>query len=323
MQDDNQRCRPWFGVLALVLASVLVYGGAIAAETAQRDSWAAAYDFPPAEEVVAQGCGHPDEEVRALTDPANPYRDDYIELDYWCYAHAATEDNGLMVQYKSGTLGKGARLIKVGVDENGLIIPMLELARLRFAEEHGEVNSGTTVSCIPKYKAVGVPPAGVYGIYEREMCRVWAEYLPEVPAWLAAAPPRLALLMPGGDVVVYGALGGGAEATELPGRERLGQEPWTRYGPEGNLLGSVAAGTEWYELFFPAASQLRKNYTLVERGGYILVYESPGWTGLVDVFDFRGEPGGLGEMEAWGAPPLYDTVPGRYLMIIHALQQRQ
>ena len=263
--------------------------------------------------------------MRDLRDAENPFRGEYSELDYWCYAAAGAMEEGDLQAYNPLQAPEGYRMIQADVTDDGFVKPQLMMFRDLMQQNHGEaVAADGEQSCSLTMYAGGVIDPALYAQYEQEMCCIWAEYAPPVPDWLAAKPPAVALLMNNGDTVAYGELGTDLVIEETWRAIYEPTEPWRRYDANGELVAELPVGSRWIELYVPDFNERsleieKQGQVFDEYNGYIVVIDQQDWD-IVEAEDYLGNPVELGAEGVWGIAPAYELVSGKHLPLIRAAQ---
>jgi hypothetical protein len=181
--------------------------------------------------------------VRDVLDPQSPYKDSYAPWDIWLGQHGLRPGDKLVDAYYRGEAPSGFARFSVMTDEQGFIVPAVELLRQQIAQQTSLKDYLSAPHCVHLFEAAGVPDPGLLEGMEQAKGELWASLLPPVPAALAQKPPQLTILLPGGEAVCFGKVPAAA------GQEPLTQATYYRLGADGRLLGFVAPGLPWQELY--------------------------------------------------------------------------
>jgi len=191
--------------------------------------------------------------VRSLDDPANPYRGQYGEWDYWVLANGREPTREEWLKDGNGDAASGFIMLSANVNTQGFMQPMLLTYRLSLtpSEERGDDCSSLS------FWACGGMDAGLKHRFDQAKVIVEARLMPVVPEWLAKNPPTWATVLPGGLVLTLGGLGerlalNRPDARYFPGWQPFPQGgPYCLYAADGKLLSKTAAGSQWWQLTFP------------------------------------------------------------------------
>jgi hypothetical protein len=282
--------------------------------------------------------------VQPLDAPNNPYRNNYTEFDRWAFENFSGDAGGTNAQIQAGIenvenrnpvdgeraagtnpgetgIGPGGevqsivgndgqlnvspRNLRVAVDENGFMVPLLSDRALalqlradtpdltmnqRIAAEHGVVLGetrnlrGTTVQVDGDapgiyYFSTAPMDGDLLTRFETERSTMLRTVLPAMPAWLSGVPADNVTLLPNGEVLV----------------DSLDDDTVVlRYSPEGQVIGRIPAGQSWRDVYTKDFEALRgqaesKGWDMVEQDGY-LVFRDQGTREVVAVYDFDGSP---------------------------------
>lgn len=265
--------------------------------------------------------------MRDLSDRESPYRGQYEEWDVWCFEHARDLDSEAVMAYYRGEAPEGWELLFNRVDVEGFVVPQRLSWRQQLERQH-DPNYTPEVNCVFTLRGGGTPDAVMIQELNRMKAVLRAGFVPPIPAWLADAPPKWALLMPDGEVVAWGPLGQGGNYA-LPSHL---QEPWSpeeayyRYSADGTLLGQTRAGARWYELYFTGYEQLAaeiedNGWVRWECNGYLMLSD-PQTRRLLAVYDYTGEELPLGTDVYGGRRARYHWFVGADIPLIYEAQQR-
>jgi hypothetical protein len=235
--------------------------------------------------------------VRGLDDPENPYREQYGAWDRWLIDHATYPSFDEMKAWQNGTAPEGWVYLRPTVTPEGFLVPQLAELRSLLAQQSDFAAYKGRPSCVPSFSAAGqMDPAMAAGLESAKLA-LWAASLPEIPDWLAASPPKRAVVLPDGEAATYGPLGSGAGPVDAA-LWRFGvdgaPEVYYRYSATGEELGHTVPGQPWPELFMPGYTEQilfgasRENAIPVTLNGYTLWIE-PLTQEVRAVHDYTGE----------------------------------
>jgi hypothetical protein len=203
--------------------------------------------------------------LMALDDPTNPYRGQYRAWDYWVYENVGTRSAELTDKKPTDMTRQELEAYvfhggnppnwterKARVYDNGILVPYLvsiadfEQARSSNTSKELEAKSSFVTACgemDPQLKA-DMQQAG----YAAQ-----AAFYPEIPEWLVSNPPDAAMLLPNGEVVTEGVVGGdttddGAVLGSKAGCCGGSGSIFARYDAAGNLLAAKTGG--WWGLYY-------------------------------------------------------------------------
>lgn len=306
---------------------------------------------------VARSWGGPSRDcvvIHPLDDPDNPYAGQYQEWDRWCYENIGKQNpettrkleqqqrelqeklaeyrekgekppQDLYTKYWGVTVDPDDpwKDFSLNVDADGYIKPL--------------VDPHPTPSSDPfsyQYDRNGPFTASAGGIMPEEMLKEYTEanWLssiandPQIPEWLAAAPPWSATTGPNGEWITEGPLGCLAQVDGLPRdefRDALAKLQLHRYSAQGELLEVAPAGVKyWPEMYAPELADRLAGYSadpdcsVQLMHGFIRVYQledpPPNVIGggrrlgqVLAQFDWQGH-----ELDA-DQTPQWDGVTGR------------
>ncbi|MCB1221691.1 MAG: hypothetical protein H7A35_02845 [Planctomycetales bacterium] len=142
--------------------------------------------------------------VKPLDSPGNPYVGEYSAIDQWILENALADPSKLNEQAE-GETGEQAF-----VTEDGYMIPVY--VQLHQAETLKSSGKLTALADQPVYaiQAKGVIDPELHASHRDKLTLIKAQYLPQIPGWLAGNPPPNSMFTDKGTVVTIG----------LPGEER-------------------------------------------------------------------------------------------------------
>jgi hypothetical protein len=285
----------------------------------------------PPRQFAYRNQGRPDEqrvEVRPLDDPANPYRAQYGAWDYWRAGQLNAINPQQTERMNAGMKAwdeeqKKAREEKrkpdrsildkafnpvydpndpwqpfnVQLSDEGWVIPLLE-ERKAYLEREAARDYRLPRTYVPLLSLYGggVMPDEMAAELRAAKQAAQLSGLPEIPAWLAASPPRRMLAVPNGEFITYGPLGSWSEGWRDSATRDV-YLGWHRYSATGELLGSwLDKNTSWSVLLNPQAPSLTlggqtQGYQVEEAGGY-LIWRKPKDQGneVIAAWDYDGTP---------------------------------
>jgi hypothetical protein len=186
--------------------------------------------------------------VRGLDAEGNPYAGRYGAWDHWVYEHAPGTDAKSMLAWYRGEGPEGYTMITTAVDKDGYVIPAVDYIRA-INDPESEISRS---KCTFMLEAGGQMEPDVLEGYRRAVAGAKAAWLPEIPDWLAKAPPKLAILREH-EVLAYGEPGSGVDVWPDDLASTLGDgqdESWRRYSADGGLLAQTEPGQPWWLLNF-------------------------------------------------------------------------
>ena len=186
--------------------------------------------------------------MRGLDAEGNPCAGRYGAWDHWVYEHApGTQAQQLLAWYR-GEAPEGYAVITTAVDKDGYIIPALDYVRA-INNPDSEISRS---NCTFMLEAGGQMEPDMLEGYRRAVAGAKADWLPQIPGWLAEAPPKLAILRED-EVLAYGEPGSGTGVWPDGLAAALGDgrdEAWRRYSVTGELLAQTQPGQPWWLLYF-------------------------------------------------------------------------
>jgi hypothetical protein len=266
--------------------------------------------------------------VRGLDDPANPYRSQYGEWDYWCVANAKPMTGQDWADWSDGKVPATRRMISYGVDKDGFPVPLMEQRRQQIERLHDTTQKPES-TCVVSFGVYGdIPPEVDTRMLAAEMA-LKAPYVPPLPRWLAKQPPLWALVLPNGEIVTAGKLGSGRMFDMSYTRtlkENLPPYKCYRYSAEGKLLGQTETGQQWYTLFWPKAAEVLSQYSPDEtiywiENGYVIVRNFKDWSNAA-VFDYDGTPLPADTNTALRDANVWNGWYGREIPLLYEAQQK-
>lgn len=264
--------------------------------------------------------------MRDLDDPANPYRDQYAEWDYYCFANARDMSKEERRKWNRHQVPLTRRWINVFVDPAGFPVPIMQSHQERMEwYRDREPSQGDT--CVNSYEVYADVPEDLdQRMYAAEQA-IRAELVPAIPRWLALNPPLKAIMLPDGSIVAYGEPGSGRDY-DLNDDFLRGAPPVKcfHYSPEGTLLAQTATGEGWYTMFWPDAETVLGRYDdkttyIYQDNGFIFVEQIEDWKCLA-VYNYDGTPmpvettAGSRDRNVWGG------WFGREIFMLYTAQQR-
>ena len=269
--------------------------------------------------------------MRDIRDEASPYRERYTEFEYWCYAHALDHRSDEYLSLIREGQEDGKEDIFVYVDADGYILPLLE-GRQREQASYANYSEEDGVTCLNGFRAYGELPGALREYYFAMQAEALAPYMEPIPAWLAEAPPKAAVVLPGGEAAVLGSLGEGAGVYDMTRDEACGLMVWHRYSADGELLADGQPGDPWLALYFDGYAELQAEIETDERvelyssGDRLILYRYPEGprTGepSVDVLDYHGNRIEISSKEAFQRPPRFYPLAGEMLVLVREAQVR-
>jgi hypothetical protein len=224
--------------------------------------------------------------LRDISDKENPFRGLYGQWDRWLYQRSKVKLSG--AEQASGALNAYICL----VTEDGWLVPQTE--RIRFDERaalSGE-DERLTWSSIRVY---GVMPERLSSAMLQAGEEVRADFCAPIPQWLAASPPRSAMLLPDGQVICEG----------LPSAEAAGSArravaaPYFLYSASGAQLATTGGvylhllDARWTEIIStfvhdPAWDGIVRGLESGRNDGYFAFFSNTGE--LLGAYDYTGAP---------------------------------
>jgi hypothetical protein len=243
--------------------------------------------------------------VRDLRDPKNPYKGKYAAYDLWIFAYAWNQAQATEV--RNSDEQQAGHWYSMAIDDKGWPVPQ------NLDQQHQyEKGAG---GCSRSISAYGFMGEQLEVMQQRDLLKVEAEHLPDIPQWLAEAPPSRAMLLPNGEVVTLGGIG-------EPPAAMLDPMVYYRYSAEGKER-SRTAHPSWWTLYWPDYPALHDQHAddvWSEYSGYIARYDKD--TGkCTAIYDYTGK-------RIRGTPPQSDAryfrwLSGESLTDLYRLQQNQ
>jgi hypothetical protein len=243
------------------------------------------------------------------------------------YTHLQSFEDGTQL---ASVAEKGTHAYFVLFDQEGFMLPYLETQRLfqEFRAGHYPTDPRNQMA---RAWAVGSMDDALYAAIPTAADEVVAPYFPEVPEWLATAPPIRALLLPNGNVATFGSLGSGSTEKRLavdagcPCESDLSSgtlSSCTRYlyGPYGTLLGESKILTYPIPESLPG-NPLSKGRLKVVPGGY-LEFEDAVHGKVTSVWDFDGKYLGTALPSAQRPMQPFQALPGWQILRLYQAQQK-
>ena len=195
--------------------------------------------------------------LMALDDPRNPYAGMYDEWDVW--AHETLSSQERIEPYRSeqptyeafeGGLGEDPWDVRefYAIDKNGSLLPSVEEVRL--FEEAFRTKAKNSLQNYTLILVKGRLDPEIQARKRRSLNAVRASFYPTIPEWLGTNPPAQVTLMPNGDFIAWGDLGG-VDDHHMPSHtsgDHYNSEPFYRFDCLGNLLGSTEE--HWWYLYY-------------------------------------------------------------------------
>ena len=221
--------------------------------------------------------------VRALDDPANPYKDKYGPVDRWAWEHAL-DPSQISTAASPAPMPEAAEVTApmpvsylMPVDKDGWPVPFDDYQTRAHEQQKGTNFDMALGAKTPReyyqrsinrtfdaqeaqpqlpadwptysYLVRGAMPPAVYSDYEAQFYAGMADRYPPIPAWLGENTPQAAVFLPDGTILCYGPLGrhylpdGHYSDYELA---EWPAETWYRYTADGKQLESHSAlGESW------------------------------------------------------------------------------
>ena len=267
--------------------------------------------------------------MRDLDDPANPYREKYGAWDRWLLANAKNPTMEEMQAFMSGTAPAGYIYLRPTVSPEGWLVPQIEELRTQFAQQTDYTAYRARPHCVLTFSSSGVADLDTARGLEQARLKLWAELLPQAPAWLTSAMPKRVVLLPDGGAVTYGPLGSAAKVVDASTfrYDAAGNpEVYYRYSADGQEVAHTTPGQPWQELFLPGYTQdvllaaAKQGMIPVVLNGYtILAAQATG--DPVTVYDYTGAQLSPAEMKDMQAGRLLVEVEGEFLSKVVPLQE--
>lgn len=185
--------------------------------------------------------------MRDLADPQNPYAGQYAAWDEWYFANALRPSQRGAFNWATAGKEPGFVMESIQVDEQGFILPRLELERRSLAQLRDLKAYLNRPSCVCAFSAAGAMPPELKAAQEQARLSLWAEALPAIPQWLAESA-SLAILLPDGRGITTG----------LPSNadyNSRGMLVYRLHDADGALLAEAAPGLGWQDLFSPGYTE--------------------------------------------------------------------
>lgn len=311
--------------LALLLAGCQPRGETDAASADSHEHTGAQYprrDKAQKDDVVA----HLRAIARPLDDPANPYKDQYEQFDYWIYDRVSGKARGnykveVMAQIyeidnPNPGLPEGWAGATCSMDPAGYLLPLwLGMAQDEYQPSQRicdyPCSRGTLGQHLydpsggprPQAELIRVsapedsfPPTNAGAVRDLLV----AQQYPSIPVWIADSPPLAVLFVPNGEFLFYGDPGMHEATTPLQANA-----PVLRYNARGELLGRYTGlgenigDIDWKSIYWPGVKELRAraeepgNELYEGRGAYTYLMRADAGQGyspadVREVYDFDG-----------------------------------
>jgi hypothetical protein len=233
-----------------------------------------------------------------------------------------------MQAFMAGTAPEGYIYLRPTVSAEGWLIPQLEELRTQFAQQTDYTAYRNRPSCVLTFSSSGVAGPEIARGLEQARLSLWAELLPDAPAWLTSAMPKRVVLLPDGGAVTYGPLGGAAKVVDAATFRYDAEgnpEVYYRYDANGAEVARTTPGQPWQELFRPGYTQdvllgaAQQGMIPVVLNGYtILASQASGEP--VTVYDYTGAELPPAEMKDMTEGRLLVEVEGEFLSKVVPLQ---
>lgn len=266
--------------------------------------------------------------MRDIGDKDNPYAGQYAEWDYWAYANGRDLAAADWQEMEGGTGTSNRELVSVGVDKDGFPVPLLKQEEEQYALM-ANPKGGQARTCVLSFTAYAEMPPELHERYEAMRYGLRAQHLPPIPRWLAQKPPMWALILPSGEVITSGEPGAGNvdESRSRDWYASAQMQGYSRYSAQGELLGKLEPGHDWYEFYFANCKDVLAEYEkrgayCWQQSGYVVVQDNNDYRTLA-VFDYDGTPL-PSETEVWGRDMnLWGGLYGPEIMPLYKAQQEQ
>lgn len=281
-----------------------------------------------------------------MDDPANPYRQQYQDWDYWMLAHAGEPTDEQRADFFEDRLPDTWCWDYLAVDADGFVIPhATSLEEMLRWSANGHKSDDD--DCSRSFQIFADAPPDLMQRLDELEVNSYARYVSTIPGWLAASPPLNARIWPDGSVTAHGALGSwdgvgdvihyGADSWSYT------SDPYYMYAPDGTLLRQTKEGQEEADLFpgnYRAGDLLD---ALFFSGWYDKMYlrgRSRGWNGLYINYDYyywirpgERDPVEVYDIDGTRYGPDFDmlardeykfsSMTGEWLVKLYAAQQAQ
>ena len=264
--------------------------------------------------------------MRDLTDPENPYAGRYDKWDEWIFASAPSSNAKDVYAWHRGEAPRGYTVLVTAVDKDGFVIPALDYIRAK-SDPNSEISKST---CTFLLEAGGQIDAELLQSFREAAAKAKAAWTPAIPAWLAAAPPKLVQFY-NGEVLAYGEPGSGTGVWADSLAEVLGpsaDDAWQRWSMDGELLAETENGGQWWRLYFPNFTEVldslggeaKVNYFAYQ--GFVVFWDNK-TQAVQAVYDYNGveQPKDTDFFSSGFEDPTYKPIAGGELPWIYAGQQ--
>jgi hypothetical protein len=266
--------------------------------------------------------------VRGLDDPENPYREQYGAWDRWLLENARNPTLEEMSAFMNGTAPEGYIYLRPTVSKEGWLVPQLEELRTLLLQQSDYIAYKSRPHCVLTFSSAGAADPALAKSLEEARLKVWAEVLPQAPAWLTSALPKRVILLPDGGAVTYGPLGSGKLPVD-PATWRYdaegNPEVYYRYDANGREMACTVPGQPWQELFLPGYTQdvllaaAREGMIPIVLNGYtILAAQATGEP--AKVYDYDGALLAPDQMRGLGEGRLVVEIESEHLAKVAPLQ---
>ena len=225
--------------------------------------------------------------MRDIGDPASPYFEQYEPWDAWLFMHelSVLESQGVVNPFIERP---NWETYFVDVDENGFAVPYLESVRREFRQmRDGARADANEADCTHGFQSIGLMDPEMRQAMLDGQTAIKAEFLPEIPEWLAEAPPNWAMILPDGKIVTY-------KPANTMGMFVQPDDAYEYYlyAPDGTLLEQTEDARFWQDLFFDTSAVYdkynRDTTYFYEDNGYLIVIEKENGR-RVAVYDYDGK----------------------------------
>jgi hypothetical protein len=264
-----------------------------------------------------------------MDDPNNPYSGQYKSWDTWSFENLQSADDlgkspshvddqhevpvipshDVDEHEQRQTTRDG---IGVHLDRSGYLIPAeIYLQQRELAKQEGRVEE--FYSSVLGTFAKGNPELDMLTEMDAALDAIAAKFYPPVPDWLAARPPKGAMLYPNGDVITLGELGSGESGGKL---HHIVNETIYRYDSAGVMVNQTNSSPFYLYYDLQEGGELEGFLTNRKDGVYILTNRDSGAPLSYWSFDGKRLPDGA-------EPPVGDSHPFELLRMDWLLRLHQ
>jgi hypothetical protein len=236
-------------------------------------------------------------QVKALDDPANPFKGQYGPWDKWLYENMqpTTDYQSRQTTTTGKALAEGIEQslrqpanwtgLQTRVTDEGYLQPIVEGIKSN-EDQRGGSNAmpPTNEGWIQAY---GLMDPTTYEQLITAVNVVHASYYNPIPEWLVINPPESAMLLPNGDVVTSGLLGAGKEALSKPGCCGGKSSIFARYDKDGNLIRTVN-GRHWWYLYYEGGDGSLPPGTMVNTMDGYIEFMAPNGVEILSLWNWDG-----------------------------------